>query len=64
MSESLALHTDDPVFKLNQAFMLNQPREAARLLEALQSNAAAEILQNQQTYIISMMRELRPPGAA
>ncbi len=53
---------EDPLSKLNRAFLLNHPRIAARSLEKIDPDEAAEILQQQESFIAARVLERVSPG--
>jgi len=57
-----AISQATPVEALNQAFLLNFPKEAARQLEVMAPDESAKILSNQSTYIILPVWRFLPPG--
>lgn len=61
MSET-AINTVTLLETLNQAFLLNYPKEAARKLETMLPSDAAEILQDQSTYILLPIWRNFTPG--
>lgn len=55
---------EDPLSKLNRAFLLNHPRNAARSLEKIAPDEAAEILQQQDSFIAARVFEKISPGTS
>ncbi|MCP5356985.1 MAG: magnesium transporter [Pseudomonadales bacterium] len=55
---------DDPLSRLNRAFILNHPRTAARSLEHLPAEEAAAILQQQEPPIAARVLERIAPGTS
>ena len=53
---------DDPLSRLNRAFLLNHPRTAARSLEKTAPDDAAEILFQQEPFIAARVMERISPG--
>jgi len=49
---------------LNRAFLLNHPRDAARKIESMQAETAAEILIDQPVYILEQLWSNLSPGVA
>ncbi len=63
MANNIAI-AEDPLSKLNRAFLLNHPRTAARSLEKIDPDEAAEILQQQESFIAARVLEKVSPGIA
>ena len=53
---------NDPLTRLNRAFLLNHPRTAARSLEKIAPDNAAEILLQQEPFISARVLERISPG--
>lgn len=56
------LSLDDPLARLNRAFLLNHPRTAARSLESSAPDDAADILCQQEAFIAARVLEKISPG--
>lgn len=56
------LSLEDPLSRLNRAFLLNHPRTAARSLETGAPDDAAEILRQQEPFIAARVLERISPG--
>lgn len=56
------LISDDPLSRLNRAFLLNHPHTAARSLERSAPDDAAEILRQQESFIAARVLERISPG--
>ena len=56
------LSLEDPLSRLNRAFLLNHPRTAARSLERTSSDDAAEILRQQEPFVAARVLERISPG--
>jgi len=55
---------NNPLDVLNRAFLLNHPRDAARKIETMQAEQAAEILIDQPVYILQPLWSNLAPGVA
>jgi magnesium transporter len=55
---------DDPLSRLNKAFLLNHPGTAARSLEKTAPSEAAELLRQQEPYIAARVLEKVSPGTS
>lgn len=56
------LSLDDPLSRLNRAFLLNHPRTAARSLEKTSPDDVAEIIRQQEPFVAARVLERIPPG--
>jgi len=56
------LSLDDPLTRLNRAFLLNHPRTAARSLESSAPDDATDILRQQEPFIAARVLERISPG--
>lgn len=61
MTES-ALQLDNPLFTLNRTFLLNFPSRAARKIETMNAEDAADIMERQPTYILLPVFTSIAPG--
>ena len=56
------IDAEEPVHKLNKTFLLDFPESAARKLEKIDAEDAAEIFSSQQPNIISGVMDRMSPG--